>query len=90
MNRNNGMVSDSDRSHITRSNIFNYFRVCKLKGVGYKLAGLITEKQMAFQTARGDLDLHWSMITKVCQQLFPKRDYEPGNLYSGAIEIYWL
>lgn len=81
-------ISDMDKSHVTDKNIYDYLKFCKETSVCYKLAGLITSKQLVINVARGDLDDHWGMITSVCQKVFPERNYDFNYLYGEAIELY--
>ena len=54
----------------------------------YKLAGIITSKQVVFQVSRGDLSEYWSMSVDINNVSFPKRNYEHENLYKDVIEVY--
>lgn len=83
-------VKETPESHISKMNIYEFLELRMKTGKYYKLAGMVTGKQTVFQVARGDLDNHWSMESKVIQSIFPNRRIDMSNLYDDAIGVFGL
>ena len=81
-------LNEPDESHISQMSVYDFLKLRTERGQWYKLAGMITNKQVVFQVARGDLDDHWSMDSKLSQAIFPNRGYNMGNVYTRAIGVF--
>lgn len=81
-------LNEPDESHISQMSVYDFLKLRMERRQWYKLAGMITNKQVVFQVARGDLDDHWSMDSKLSQAIFPNRGYNMGNVYTRAIGVF--
>lgn len=81
---------EPNESHISKISIYDFLKLSIETGYWYKLGGMITNKQVVFQVARGDFDDHWSMEIKINKSVFPNRRYDAYNTYKDAIYVFGL
>ena len=82
------IIKVPSKAHISQMSIYDFLKLSMHIRRPYKLAGMITDKQVAFLIARGDLDEHWSMDSKLSQAMFPNRGYSMENVYTGGIGVF--